>query len=432
MNPLQVFVKSFGCSTSFADGEVLAGCLAEAGYEAAKSASTADVIVYNTCAVKGPTENRMIEILKRAPKNKRLIVAGCLPLINFGRLDREVQFDGVVGPAAGDRIVEVVEHVLKGERILALKGAVEAKPSLALPRVQLNPVISIIPICYGCLGSCAYCCVAFARGKLRSYLSQEIVERVKKDVMRGTREFWLTSQDTACYGRDLGTNLAELLDAICNIKGDFKIRVGMMTPDTVLGILEKLVQSFRSERVFKFLHLPVQSGDDRVLTNMRRFYHVENFKSIVRTFRTSFPELTLSTDIICGFPDESDEAFDETMQLIEEVRPDVVNVSKFFARPKTIAAEMSENRVSLEKIKLRSTKGALLAKKIAFENNQRWIGWIGEALTGEIGKVSGTFIGRNFAYKPIAIKSAENLLGKTLKVKVAEAFPTHLRGEVIE
>jgi len=93
---------------------------------------------------------------------------------------------------------------------------------------------------------------------------------------------------------------------------------------------------------------------------------------------------------------------------------------------------MSENRVSLEKIKLRSTKGALLAKKIAFENNQRWIGWIGEALTGEIGKVSGTFIGRNFAYKPIAIKSAENLLGKTLKVKVAEAFPTHLRGEVIE
>ncbi|PIX32187.1 threonylcarbamoyladenosine tRNA methylthiotransferase, partial [Candidatus Bathyarchaeota archaeon CG_4_8_14_3_um_filter_42_8] len=144
------------------------------------SVTSADVIIYNTCAVKGPTENRIIEILKRVPANKKVIIAGCLPLINFERLCKEVRFDGVVGPAAGDGIIEIVKRVLNGERVVALEGAVNAKPSLNLPRLRLNPVISIIPVNYGCLGTCAYCCVVFARGHLRSYGIQEIVERVKK------------------------------------------------------------------------------------------------------------------------------------------------------------------------------------------------------------------------------------------------------------
>ncbi|MGB9779169.1 MAG: radical SAM protein, partial [Candidatus Bathyarchaeales archaeon] len=244
MEAMKVFVKSFGCSTNLADGEVLAGCLAEAGYQIVNSVSAADMIIYNTCAVKGPTENRMIEILKKTPPNKKLIVAGCLPLINFERLCREVRFDGVVGPASGDSIVGVVRRVLDGEKVVALKGAVNAKPSLNLPRILLNPVIGIIPISYGCLGSCAYCCVVFARGHLRSYSVREIVERVKKDLAMGVREFWLTSQDTACYGRDIGTNLAELLWALCDVEGDFKIRVGMMTPNMALNILEDLTQAF--------------------------------------------------------------------------------------------------------------------------------------------------------------------------------------------
>jgi len=177
---MQVFVKSFGCSTNLADGEILAGCLAKAGHEQVNDVSVADVIIYNTCAVKGPTENRMIEVLKRVPKNKKLIVAGCLPLINFERLRSQVRFDGIVGPAAGEKIVEVVEHVMNGERIIALKEATNAKPSLNLPRLQFNPAISIVPISYGCLGSCTYCCVVFARGHLRSYSIQEIIERSQR------------------------------------------------------------------------------------------------------------------------------------------------------------------------------------------------------------------------------------------------------------
>jgi len=429
---MQVFVKSFGCSTNLADGEVLAGCLAEAGYKLVDSVPAADVIVYNTCAVKGPTENRMIEILKRVPANKKLIVAGCLPLINFERLCREVRFNGVVGPAAGDGIVGVVKRVLNGERVVALDRTLNAKPSLNLPRLRVNPVIGIIPINYGCLGSCAYCCVVFARGRLRSYDVQEVVERVKKDLATGIREFWVTSQDTACYGRDIGTNLAELLYAICDVEGDFRIRVGMMTPNMVMDILDELIQAFKNEKIFKFIHLPVQSGDDQILKRMRRFYSVDDFKKIVDRFRKSFPDMTLATDVICGFPCESEQAFGKTLRLIGEVKPDIVNVSKFFARPGTAAAEVQDDFVPIQEIKRRSGIASKLAREVALERNQRWVGWTGEIFVDEVGKVSGSWVGRNFAYKPITAKSYDNLLGKTLRVRLLRTFSTYLEGELVE
>ena len=155
--------------------------------------------------------------------------------------------------------------------------------------------------------------MVFARGHLRSYTVHEIVDRVRKDLDRGLREFWITSQDVACYGKDQGTSLAELLDALSAIDGGFKIRVGMMTPNVALSILEDLVKAYQSEHVFKFIHLPVQSGDDQTLKRMRRFYSVDDFKGIVDVFRARFPEITLSTDVICGFPGESEEAFEKSL-----------------------------------------------------------------------------------------------------------------------
>jgi threonylcarbamoyladenosine tRNA methylthiotransferase CDKAL1 len=427
---MRVFVRSFGCSASLADGEVLAGCLAGAGYELADSVAAADVVVYNTCAVKGPTENRVIEVLRRVPKGKRVVVAGCLPLISYERLCREVRFDGVVGPAVGNGIVEVLRRVLEGEKVVELEGALNAKPELGLPRLRGNPVVSVVPVSYGCLGSCAYCCVVFARGHLRSYTVKEIAERVRKDYAAGAREFWVTSQDTACYGRDIGTDLAGLLDAVCDVEGNFRVRVGMMTPNLVMDILDDLVDAFRSEKVFKFVHLPVQSGDDMVLRRMRRFYTAKEFREVVDGFRRAFPEVTLATDVICGFPWESREAFANTLGLIGEVKPDVVNVSKFFARPRTAAADMRDVFVERTEIKRRSTEASKLVKRIALDNNQRWIGWTGEILVDEKGKVSGSWVGRNFAYKPIAVKSSKALLGEKLQVRVSKAFSTYLAGTI--
>jgi MiaB-like tRNA modifying enzyme len=428
---MRVFVKSFGCSTNVADGEVLSGCLARAGYELVDHASSADIVVYNTCAVKGPTESRIVEALKQISKLKKLVVAGCLPSVNLKRLLSEVRFDGIAGPAAGERIVDVVDRVSRGERTSMLESAMHRLPGLTLPRVHSSSVVSIVPVSYGCLGSCAYCCVVFARGRLRSYDVTDIVRRVKDDVKLGFREFWLTSQDVACYGRDEGTSLAELLRAVCAVKGDFKVRVGMMTPNMVMDMLEDLPKAFEDEHVFKFLHLPAQSGDDYVLKSMRRFYFVEDFKKVVDAFRHRFSQLTLATDVICGFPGEDEAAFEKTLQLMEQVKPDIVNVSKFFARPNTPAAEMNEYFVPLAEIKKRSTKAAALAKSIALENNQRWTGWKGSILVDEKGKVPDSWVGRNFAYKPITIKTEENIIGKTLSIGVTRAFPTYLEGRQV-
>jgi MiaB-like tRNA modifying enzyme len=425
----QVFVKNFGCSSNVADGEVLAGCLVEAGFLLASSESEADVIIYNTCAVKGPTENRIIDAVKHAPKDKKIVVSGCLPKISFERLMRETHFDGVVGPALGREIVDVVKRVLAGEKVTNL-STIKDRPQLKLPTQKSNPVVSIVPVSYGCLGSCTYCCVVLARGHLRSSSIKEVVERVRCDYNSGAREFWITSQDTACYGRDLCTDLADLLVALVKVEGDFHVRVGMMTPNMVTEMQSRLITAFDNPKIFKFLHLPVQSGDDTVLQYMRRFYTAEEFKRAVNTFRNEFPQLTLATDVIVGFPGETEEAFQNTLKLLEEVKPDIVNVSKFFARPKTIAARMKDGLVDKEETKRRSTAAAELAKRLSARRNLCWVGWSGDILVDEKGKLEGSWVGRNFVYKPIVIQSKDNLLSKTIRVKITEAATTYLKGEI--
>jgi tRNA A37 methylthiotransferase MiaB len=161
---------------------------------------------------------------------------------------------------------------------------------------------------------------------------------------------------------------------------------------------------------------------------MNRFYSVQEFKQVVDAFRGVFPEVTVATDVICGFPSETREAFANTLKLISDVKPDVVNVSKFFARPGTAAAEMREGVVTAAEIKRRSSELAKLVKRVSFERNRRWVGWSGDVLVDEKGKVAGSWVGRNFAYKPVVVKSSENLLGKTLRVKVVKAFSSYLTG----
>ncbi len=427
----KIFIKNYGCSANIADGEVITGCLKQAGYTLTTSEKEANLIIFNTCAVKGPTENRIIAEIKQVPKQKKIVITGCLPTINFDRLSREVQFNGAIGPAIGDKIVNVIERILAGQKVTEL-GTGKEKPNLNLPKQRTNPIISIVPINYGCLGSCSYCCVKHARGHLRSYSVKEIMDRVQNDFDTGAREFWITSQDTASYGRDLEINLAKLLVALDKMTGEFKIRVGMMTPNLVMDIQESLIAAFGSDKIFKFLHLPVQSGDNTVLKNMNRFYTIQEFKEIVEIFRGEFPDLTLATDVIVGFPGETKQAFQNTIDLLKTIKPDVVNVSKFFARPKTAAWDIKEGIVDKEETKQRSTVMSELTKKLSSERNKLWIGWTGRILVDEKGKVSSSWMGRNFAYKPIIVNSEENLLGKIVTVEVIETFGTYLKGQEIK
>jgi len=206
----------------------------------------------------------------------------------------------------------------------------------------------------------------------------------------------------------------------------------MITPNLVTEMQTRLITASDNPKIFKFLHLPVQSGDDTVLQYMRRFYTVAEFKRIVNTFRGEFPDLMLATDVIVGYPGETAKAFENTLRLLEEIKPDIINVSKFFARPKTAAARMKEGLVEREEIKRRSTTTAELAKRLSAERNLHWVDWTGEVHIDEKGKIEGSWVGRNFAYKPIVIKNKDNLLGKTLKVKVVEASATYLKADILK
>jgi len=190
-----------------------------------------------------------------------------------------------------------------------------------------------------------------------------------------------------------------------------------------LRMLPEMIDAYKDEKIFKFLHLPVQSGDNEVLRRMNRRYAVEEFKAIVDSFRKAMPEITLATDVICGFPGESEEAFGGTLRLIEEAHPDVVNISKFFPRLNTPAERMRQ--IPVDEVKNRSLKLTRLVREMFSKRNQRWLNWEGEILVDERGK-GASWIGRNFAYRPIVVKSREDLLGKFMRVKVVKAYRTYL------
>ncbi|MEM1586526.1 MAG: tRNA (N(6)-L-threonylcarbamoyladenosine(37)-C(2))-methylthiotransferase [Candidatus Bathyarchaeia archaeon] len=424
-----IYIESYGCAANKADLEIMLAHIINAGYEIVDSTERADIILINTCGVKKPTEDRVIgRIRSFNGLNKPLIVAGCLPKIDLKAImSAAPNVSAILDPYSVDKILVALKAAECGEknRIFFSEKPV-IKPEQ--PKARLNEVIEIIPVSEGCLGACAYCCVRFARGRIFSYPKDLIINRLKLALSDGAKEIWLTSQDNGAYGVDIGTNLVELLKECCSIDGRFFIRVGMMNPNHAIKMLPELIDIYKSERIFKFLHLPVQSGDDEVLRMMNRKYTVEEFKRIVNSFREEISDITIVTDIICGFPGESEEAFKRTLQLIKDVKPDIVNISKFFPRPNTPAARMKQ--IDSREVASRSRIATELASRISLEMNMRWVGWEGEILIDEKG-VGDSWIGRNYAYKPIVVRSQRNLLGEFINVKVIKAHTNYLEAKII-
>ncbi|MBI2176481.1 tRNA (N(6)-L-threonylcarbamoyladenosine(37)-C(2))-methylthiotransferase [Candidatus Woesearchaeota archaeon] len=424
---MKVCIETYGCSANVNDSEIMAGLLNKGGHQVVAASEDADAIIVNTCTVKGPTEEkirRRIHDLQDC--SKRLVIAGCMSEAQTESVRLLSPAAAVIGTHKINEIVDVVE----GKANLAVGGSSVDKASL--PKLSFNSAVSIIQINEGCLGSCSFCITKAARGNTLSYLIGTIRNSAEESVKAGCREVWLTSQDTGTYGLDRrglirGTPLLpQLLQQLCGIDGDFQIRVGMMNPTLANHLLQSLIEAFKHDKVFKFLHIPLQSGSNSVLAAMKRGYKVETFKKIVAEFRKQLPQITIATDIICGFPIETDRQFGETMAVIEEIKPDVVNVSRFWPRPGTAAAKME--RLPDETVMERSRKLHALAKKIALDRNLGWVGWKGRAVVDEKGKEPGTVVARNFAYKPVVIRGSEGMLGKFVEVEVTGAAVTHLKG----
>ncbi len=421
----KIYVKSYGCSANTADEEIAKGLLRSRGYTLAQRPSDADLNILLTCIVKTPTERKVTKRIKRLyGSGKPLVVAGCMPKAMQGHAERIAPNASLVGPDDIEHVVEAVEKTLRGEKAVYVNG--EPTNRACLPRVRVNELVHIAPICSGCLGNCSYCIVKHARGRLHSFPVDEIVDDVRRAVAGGCREVWVTAEDAAAYNHR-GTALPTLLDEITGIEGRFRVRVGMMTPNSALNILDELIESYRSDKIFKFLHVPVQSGNDDVLRDMRRRYTVEEFKGLITRFREAHQRLGVSTDIICGFPGESMGQFQDSLDLIQWLRPDVLNISRYWERPGTEAASMP-GRLHGRDTKARSRRLTEMWKRLAVETGESWLGWEGMILLDEFGR-DGTKVGRNYAYKAVALET-DARLGTHVRVRVTGAGVGYLEAEI--
>jgi MiaB-like tRNA modifying enzyme len=286
--------------------------------------------------------------------------------------------------------------------------------------------VGIVEIASGCMSECTFCQTKLSKGDLSSYRIGDIVRQVQTEISDGCKEVWLTSTDNGCYGFDINTDLPTLIDTVADIPHEFKIRVGMMNPMYMARIKNSLIKSFENDKVFKFLHIPVQSGSDKVLNDMKRGHTVETFRDIVKKARERFPKFTISTDIIVGFPSETNEDLEKTKELLKETRPDVVNLSKYSARPGTEASEWEQ--IDVLEVKKRSKEIFDVINQIAIENNQKWIGWKGEVLFDE--KTEEGIKGRNFSYKSIRVNDSVEI-GQTKNVEVTDVTLHSLVGKVV-
>ena len=424
---MKVFIESYGCTFNQADGQIIAGNLHANDIDIVDNIDEADIVIVNTCYVKLPTEDKMtfrIQKLQKEFPDKKIIVGGCMVEIDPEKLDKIGPDVSWIGPHQLNKSASVVNATYCGDVIRETGFSKESK--VCVPKVGDDSLIHILQICEGCLGACTFCCTRFARGPLNSYPISDIVFEAQRAIENGACEIQLTAQDTAAFGRDSGEKLSDLIREVANLKGDFRVRVGMMHPKNILNDVDEIIDAMKHPKVYDFIHLPVQSGSDKVLSEMRRGHSVEQYKNIVSKFKEEIPNVTLATDIIVGYPTESDEDFDETVKLLEEIKPSLIHLSKYQHRKGAISSSLPE--IPREIMKERSKFLSQIKEKITERENEELVDSIQKVLVIEKGSKGG-YIAKTNSYIPVIVDNVE--LGTFVDVKITEATSTYLKSELL-
>ncbi|XP_018024113.1 threonylcarbamoyladenosine tRNA methylthiotransferase isoform X2 [Hyalella azteca] len=428
----RVFVRTWGCAHNSSDSEYMAGQLAAYGYDIVDDKLEADLWLLNSCTVKNPAEHHLRNEINAAHAlGKKVVVAGC---VSQGAPKSEFLAGlSIVGVQQIDRVVEVVEETLRGNsvRLLGTKkksGKKLGGACLQLPKIRRNPLIEIISINTGCLNQCTYCKTKHARGQLGSYPVDELVARAVQSFSEGVVEIWLTSEDTGAYGRDIGTSLPELLRRLVEvIPPRCKLRLGMTNPPYILDHLKDMAEILRHPRVYKFLHVPVQSGSDNVLWDMKREYRREQFCTVVDTLSENVPGITIATDIICGYPSEKAEDFEETMSLCRKYRFPSLFINQFYPRPGTPAARLP--RIDPKLVKSRTKQLSDFFQ--SYRPYDHKLGKEQEVLVTEESHDKKFWVGHNDFYEQVLVPKEENYLGKVLRVVITETGKHFMKGRVV-
>ena len=407
-----------------AESQWITSYLDSTGYQAAPSFQEADLIVLNTCVVRQSAEDKvlgtlgLLKGLKKEHPKLSILVTGCFVNSDIEGLKRRFpQVDFFFKPGAYSELAIWAQR----------QGISTAKQRMSLPISSSSPC-AFVPIVQGCNKFCSYCIVPYRRGREISHPLEEVVCEVKELVKRGVREVTLLGQNVASYGHDLPEHpdLADLLAELNSIDDLTRIRFLTNHPR---DMSQKLIEAMASlDKVCEHLDLAAQSGDNDILKAMRRGYTVEQFHKLIHTIRCHIPQISLSTDIIVGFPGETEEQFEHTFSLLEKMRFDVVHVAAYSPRPGTIAWREYADSVSSEVKKKRLNKVEQLQANIAAEINSTYQHKTVEVLVE--GKKKKKWYGRTRRDKIAFFESADNFSGQLVKIRVEKTSPWSLQGKV--
>lgn len=412
------YVETYGCTSNRGETQEIEQRLQSAGHRPTEL-QAADVAILNTCTVIETTERKMLRRAKKlATATEDLIVTGCMAL------------------AQGEAFAEVDCQVVHWDNVPGAVANGECPTATADAEPALNGVIGILPIARGCTSNCSYCITKQATGRIDSRSIDENVERARALVHAGAKELRLTGQDTGVYGWDMTQGrclLPELLERICTeIEGEYRIRLGMANPGGVEPVRDKLADVFANhDRIYNFLHVPVQSGSTSVLRDMRRQHGVEEYEAIVETFDEHLDRWTLATDFMVGFPTETPEDHQDSMDLLERTRPEKINVTRFSKRPGTDAAEMKGLGGSIKKD--RSKEMSARKREISQDVYESMIGSQREVMVVEPGRDDSVKC-RDQAYRQIIIQNTSEYgieLGTILTVEVTDSRPMYAFGKPV-
>ena len=417
---MNIFIEIFGCTANQYDACIARNILnQDNAFTLVDNSDDAEVILLFTCTVISATEQRMISKIKSYIKNnKHVIVTGCMASIQpdlIKKISPDIQ---CIPP---DQI-----HQLSF--FLSTQGQRKNDTEKYQQEKRYDSIFAPIAISEGCNFSCSYCITTMARGSLICYPISAITKDVISAIQQGCKEIQLTAQDTASYGTDRNSCLADLLVELGKIPGQYRYRVGMMNPAMVLPQLQKLIKAYENEHIYKFLHLPIQSGDDALLNKMGRKYQIDDVLKIINQFRFHYPSLTFATDVIVGFPGENEKQHQKTMEILTLIQPDIVNITKFSARPNT-KAKIMEKRIPTDIVKKRSKALTTLTARLSLEKNKSYIGKEFSVLITEKGK-NNTMIGRTNNYKPVVFKESVSI-GDVVHTRILDAKQTYLFGMLI-
>ena len=417
-------IWTIGCQMNVADSRRLAESLEKYGLVAADGPHQADVVVLYSCVVRQQAEDRVhgqlqaLRKMKETRPQMKLVVAGCVSDIPDWR--RRYPFvDLIAEPGQDltvrDRLVDLLD--------LSERYRFDPEQAIRLPGISEG-----ITIHQGCNRSCTYCIVPSTRGGERSRPPEVIVDEVRQLVLRGTREVVLLSQIVERYGRDLRPRvlLSELLHRLNNVEGLERIRFLTSYPGDFGHDLVDAI--YQLPKVCEDVNLPIQSGDDDVLRRMKRGYVVDNYRSLISRLRSRIPDIGLSTDIIVGFPGETEAEFEHTLDMLEEFRFDVVHVAMYSPRPGTVAALEMTDDVPREEKRRRLHEVEELQTQIASRINERYLGRRVEVLVE--GTAKGRWYGRSRTNKLVHFSRDADLGGKLVDVEITATEPWYLEGRI--